>query len=72
MKREPCLQSERKAPRALVNGNDLMNTLDLPPGPRIGALLERLREAEAVGEISDRDDALVLAARLLANYELEV
>ena len=61
-----------EGPRALVNGNDLMNTLDLPPGPRIGALLERLREAEAVGEITDRDDALVLAARLLANNELEV
>jgi len=64
--------AREEGPRALVNGNDLMNTLDLPPGPRIGALLERLREAEAVGEITDRDDALALAARLLANNELEV
>lgn len=64
--------AREEGPRALVNGHDLMNTLDLPPGPRIGALLERLREAEAVGEITNRDDALTLATRLLANNELEV
>ncbi len=48
----------------LINGHDLMDALDLPPGPRIGSLLERLREAEAVGEISSREDAMKLAARL--------
>ena len=49
----------------LINGHDLMDSLDLPPGPRIGSLLERLREAEAVGEISSREDAIELAARLV-------
>ena len=49
----------------LINGHDLMDSLDLPPGPRIGSLLERLREAEAVGEISSREDAMELAARLV-------
>ena len=57
-------------PRALVNGHDLMDALNIPPGPRVGALLERLREAEAVGEIANRDDALALAARLQAEYGL--
>ena len=56
-------------PPALVNGHDLMDTLNIPPGPRVGALLERLREAEAVGEIANRDAALNLAARLLADLE---
>ena len=49
----------------LINGHDLMDALDLPPGPRIGALLERLREAEAVGEISSPADAMELATRLV-------
>lgn len=49
----------------LINGHDLMDALDLPPGPRVGSLLARLREAEAVGEISSREDALDLAARLV-------
>ncbi len=48
----------------LINGHDLMDALNLPPGPRIGSLLARLREAEAVGEISSREDAMELAARL--------
>ena len=48
----------------LINGHDLMYALNLPPGPRIGSLLARLREAEAVGEISSREDAMELAVRL--------
>ena len=49
--------------------DDLMSALDLPPGPRIGSLLARLREAEAVGEITSRDDAFALAAQLLDDQE---
>ena len=64
--------TREEGPRALVNGNDLMDALHIPPGPRVGALLERLREAQAVGEIANREDALALAARLLADNALEV
>ncbi len=64
--------NREKGPRALVNGRDLMDTLNIPSGPRIGALLERLREAEAVGEITTQADALSLAARLLADNAFEV
>ena len=53
----------------LINGHDLMDALDLPPGPRIGSLLASLREAEAVGEISSREDAMDLAARLVNQGE---
>ena len=48
----------------LINGHDLMDALHLPPGPRIGSLLKRIHEAEAVGEISSREDAMELALRL--------
>ena len=53
--------------RGLVDGHDLMNALNIPQGPQIGALLEKLREAEAVGEIASREDALALAELLLAD-----
>ena len=55
------------APSTLVDGNDLMNALHLAPGPTVGRLLESLREAEAAGAVASRDEALALAAQLLAN-----
>jgi putative nucleotidyltransferase with HDIG domain len=59
-------QTEEKiAPPALVNGQDLMEALGLPPGPEIGRLLEAIREAQAAGEITQRSEALEYArARL--------
>ena len=64
---QPPAGNDRR--RTLVNGHDLMDALHIPPGPRIGALLEQLREAEAVGEIASRDEALALAAQLLAQLD---
>ncbi len=61
-----------KGPLPLVNGHDLMDTLHIPPGPPVGALLERLREAQAVGEVASREEALALAARLQADAAIEV
>jgi tRNA nucleotidyltransferase/poly(A) polymerase len=51
-------------PAPLVDGDDLMARLQLSPGPEIGRLLEALREAQAAGEVSTRDQALDLAASL--------
>lgn len=49
------------APERLVDGNDLMKELGLPPGPAIGHLLEAIREAQAAGEVIDRKQALTYA-----------
>jgi putative nucleotidyltransferase with HDIG domain len=49
------------APPLPVNGDDLMQELGLEPGPRVGELLERLREAAFAGEVRSREDALRLA-----------
>lgn len=35
-----------------------MSEFGLPEGPRIGSLLESLREAQAAGEVADREQAL--------------
>ncbi len=56
------LKLEPSPPTApLVTGNDLIDALGLKPGPQIGDLLELIREAQAVGEISTTDEALKLA-----------
>ncbi|MFN8500163.1 MAG: HD domain-containing protein, partial [Anaerolineae bacterium] len=52
------------APPPLVTGRDLMVALGLPPGPQIGELLEKVREAAAAGEVTTRDDALHLARQI--------
>lgn len=46
------------APPALVNGQDVMNVLALPPSPRIGEWLNAVREAQAAGEITTRQEAI--------------
>lgn len=49
------------APPALINGNDLIETFGVEPGPFIGYLLEAIRESQAAGELISRDDALQFA-----------
>lgn len=52
------------SPPPLVNGNDVIQRLNLPPGPRIGEILDAVREAQAVGEIETRAQALEFLSRL--------
>jgi tRNA nucleotidyltransferase/poly(A) polymerase len=59
---------ETIAPPPLVNGNDLMQELNLETGPLIGKLLEAVREAQAVGEVSTREQAIMMAKK---NLEVE-
>jgi tRNA nucleotidyltransferase/poly(A) polymerase len=56
--------SRAPAPERLLDGRDIMKALKIPPGPRIGELLERVREAQAEGEVKNRDEALALISRL--------
>jgi putative nucleotidyltransferase with HDIG domain len=49
----------------LVNGRDLLRDFGLQPGPQIGILLEAVREAQSVGEIGTRDEAIALVGKLL-------
>ncbi|MEA3338177.1 MAG: HD domain-containing protein [Chloroflexota bacterium] len=51
------------SPPALVDGRDLMETLNLPPGPLIGQLLEKIAEQQAVGTIQTGRQALDYALR---------
>ena len=49
----------------LINGEQLMHALELPPGPLIGQLLAAVGEAQADGTITTREQALDLARRRL-------
>jgi tRNA nucleotidyltransferase/poly(A) polymerase len=54
-----CNRHEKRVdPAPLVDGEHLMATFGLRPGPQVGALLEGLREAQAAGEVRDLEDAL--------------
>ncbi len=53
------------APPRLLRGDELMSALGLTAGPVVGRLLEEIREAQAAGEISNRDEAVALARRSL-------
>lgn len=57
--------SETVSPPPLLNGHNLMSALALPPGPQVGKLLESIREAQATGKVSTREEAISLAQKLL-------
>ena len=54
---------EQVRPPALVNGEDLMRDLGLKPGPKIGELLEAVREAQAGGGVGGLGAAALQLAR---------
>ena len=53
-------------PRALINGDDLITELKLKPGPEIGKILEAIRETQAAGLLSTREEALAFSRGWLA------
>jgi putative nucleotidyltransferase with HDIG domain len=61
-----CVERGAASPevRPLLTGRELMEALDISPGPRVGRLLRLLGEARIQGKIHDRDDALALARTL--------
>lgn len=52
-------------PPPLLTGDDLLLELHLRPGPKVGRLLDLVREAQAAGEVADRATALALARQQL-------
>jgi hypothetical protein len=56
---------QQVSPPALLNGHELMAELDLHPGPMLGQLLEAIREAQVVGKVSNRLEAVDLARSLV-------
>jgi len=56
----------RISPVPLLNGKQIMAEFGLKPGPRIGELLEGLREAQATGEVDSETEAWAWLNRSLS------
>jgi poly(A) polymerase len=53
------------APEPPVDGDRLMRELGLEPGPKVGEMLELVREAAFAGEVSSAEEAVEFARRTL-------
>lgn len=53
-------KKEKKLVKPLIDGSDIIKTLKLKPGPKIGQLLNLAREAQLKGEIKTKAQALAL------------
>jgi len=59
IKQYMCIEKRQKEEiTVLLNGNEIMEKFDLMPGPKIGALIAKIKEAQALGDIKSRDEAL--------------
>ena len=56
-------------PIPLLNGDMLQQELGLAAGRELGLVLRRLKEAQASGEVNDREEALAYARKILAEGE---
>ncbi|MEA3440831.1 MAG: HDIG domain-containing protein [Chloroflexota bacterium] len=53
------------SPPQVIRGGELIELLGIEPGPLVGELLDMIREAQATGQVVERDDALALAQSAL-------
>ncbi len=52
----------------LIDGCDIINIFGLSPGPKIGELLEAVREAQASAELTTREEAISYIESLLTSH----
>ncbi|MFV2067242.1 MAG: CCA tRNA nucleotidyltransferase [Pirellulales bacterium] len=59
-----ALPADQLNPSPLIGGDDLI-ARGIPPGRQIGRLLDQIRDAQLLGRVTSRDDAMAMADRLL-------
>jgi tRNA nucleotidyltransferase/poly(A) polymerase len=60
---------ETVTPPRLLDGNELMSELGIEPGRVVGQLLEAIREGQATGKVTKREQALELSRKYLKKLE---
>ena len=55
---------DRLERKPLIGGRDLM-AIGIPPGPRMGEILEAVRAAQDEGAVQNKDEALALVTKLV-------
>ena len=62
-------REEKISPRPLINGDNLISEFNITPGPLVGEILEAVREAQAIGKVSNVNEAIGFAEAWLSdNY----
>ncbi len=56
--------SAQVSPPRLITGQDVMAALSITAGPRVGRALEEIREAQAAGQVTTREEAIALARQV--------
>jgi poly(A) polymerase len=60
-------QEKKKVPLVrLIDGNDLIRKLKLKPSPLFAKILSSVEEAQALGKVSTKQEALAFAAKIIA------
>jgi len=59
-------RDEKITPPRLLDGNDLMEVLGIPPGPEVGRVLEAITEAQVEGRVRTREDAIEFVRRFIS------
>lgn len=52
-------QPQKINPCPLVNGNEVMDILSIPPGKMVGEILEQLLEMQSLGSLSTKEEAIL-------------
>ncbi len=58
-------------PIPLLNGKDLIQALQIPPGPQVGWLLTQIQLAHIEGKISTTEQAFIFAKKILATFPVK-
>ncbi|HPB67722.1 MAG TPA: HDIG domain-containing protein [Candidatus Omnitrophota bacterium] len=62
-------ENKKKVPVArLLTGDDLIETLKLPPSPKFSVILREIEEQQALGAVTSKPEALALAERIAARF----
>jgi len=62
-------EKDTVSPPRLIDGHTLIDRFGLEPGPRVGELLEMVREAQASGDIGTSEEAVEFVSGLLRKYQ---
>lgn len=65
-------RQELVAPPFLLNGNQLMQELNLKPGPVVGRLLEAIRQGQVEGTVTNLQQALDYSRKWLASRQTDL
>lgn len=62
------LAREKVEPKPLLTGDEIMEALCISEGPRVGEIKEALLEAQAAGEVKDKDAAIAFIRSFAAEH----